>query len=111
MRYLGFRTLTGWLKGEVPGRDASVSKLFWSEHHKTTTDLAVTLLGADALAPTGRKPIRHYRADDPGAPNSSASWVDTWMAAVSGTIYAGTSQVQRNILAESVLGLPKETRR
>ena len=110
MRYLGMRTLTGWLKGEVPGRDASVSKLFWSEHHKVTTDLAVSLLGADALAPSGRKPIRHYRADDPGAPNSSASWVDTWFAAISGTIYAGTSQVQRNILAESVLGLPKEAR-
>ncbi|WP_433602349.1 acyl-CoA dehydrogenase family protein [Nocardia sp. CA-135953] len=110
MRYLGLRTLTGWLKGETPGRDASISKLYWSEHHRETTDLAVSLLGADALAPTGRAPIRHYRTDDPGAPNSSASWTDTWMAAISGTIYAGTSQVQRNILAESVLGLPKEPR-
>ncbi|MFE9320790.1 acyl-CoA dehydrogenase family protein [Nocardia sp. NPDC052278] len=110
MRYLGLRTLTGWLKGEAPGRDASISKLYWSEHHRETTDLAVSLLGADALAPTGRAPIRHYRADDPGAPNSSASWTETWMAAISGTIYAGTSQVQRNILAESVLGLPKEPR-
>ena len=108
MRYLGLRTLTGWLKGEVPGRDASVSKLYWSEHHKTTTDLGVSLLGAQALAPTGRKPTRHYRADDPGAPNSSASWVDSWMAAIAGTIYAGTSEIQRNILAESALGLPKE---
>ncbi|MEU1525587.1 acyl-CoA dehydrogenase family protein [Nocardia rhamnosiphila] len=110
MRYLGLRTLTGWLKGEVPGRDASISKLYWSEHHRETTDLAVGLLGTDALAPTGRAPIRHYRADDPGAPNSSASWTETWMAAISGTIYAGTSQVQRNILAESVLGLPREPR-
>src|SRR4051794_9542527 len=110
MRYLGLRTLTGWLKGEVPGRDSSISKLYWSEHHKLVTDLGVTLLGADALAPTGRRPIRHYRADDPGAPNSSASWVDTWMIAISGTIYAGTSEVQRNILSESVLGLPKEQR-
>jgi alkylation response protein AidB-like acyl-CoA dehydrogenase len=110
MRYLGLRTLTGWLNGDEPGRDASVSKLYWSEHHRLVTDLAVTLLGADALVPTGRQPIRHYRADDPDAPNSSASWVGTWMTAVSGTIYAGTSEVQRNILAESVLGLPKEPR-
>jgi alkylation response protein AidB-like acyl-CoA dehydrogenase len=110
MRYLGFRTLTGWLKGEATGRDASISKLYWSEHHRQVTDLGVTLLGADALAPTGRTPIRHYRADDPSAPNSSASWVTTWMTAVSGTIYAGTSEVQRNILAETVLGLPKEYR-
>ena len=110
MRYLGLRTLTGWLKGEVPGRDSSISKLYWSEHHKQTTDLGVTLLGAEALAPTGRWPIRHYRADDPSAPNSAASWVGTWMIAISGTIYAGTSEVQRNILAEAVLGLPKEQR-
>jgi len=110
MRYLGMRTLSGWLKGEVPGRDASISKLYWSEHHRQTTDLALDLLGADALAPTGRWPIRHYRADDPDAPNSSASWVGTWMTAISGTIYAGASEIQRNILAESVLGLPKEPR-
>ena len=110
MKFLGWRTLTGWLKGEVPGRESSVSKLYWSEHHRQVTDLAVTLLGADALAPSGRSPIRHYRADDPDAPNSSASWTGTWMTAVSGTIYAGTSEIQRNILAESVLGLPKEPR-
>jgi alkylation response protein AidB-like acyl-CoA dehydrogenase len=110
MRYLGLRTLSGWLKGEVPGRDSSISKLYWSEHHRKTTDLGVTLMGADALAPSGRWPIRHYRADDPSAPNSSASWVGTWMTAVSGTIYAGTSEVQRNILSEAVLGLPKEHR-
>ena len=110
MKYLGWRTLTGWLKGEVPGRDASVSKLYWSEHHRQVTDLAVTLLGAAAMTPTGRSPIRHYRTDDPDAPNSPASWTGTWMTAISGTIYAGTSEIQRNILAESVLGLPKEPR-
>ena len=110
MRYLGLRTLTGWLKGDLPGADASVSKLYWSEHHRETTDVAVSLLGADALTPTGRRPIRHYRTDDPDAPNSSASWVGTWLTAVSGTIYAGTSEIQRNILAETVLGLPREKR-
>ena len=111
MKYLGWRTLTGWLKGELPGREASVSKLYWSEHHRRVTDLAMTLLGAEAMAPSGRSPIRHYRTDDPDAPNSSASWAGTWMTAISGTIYAGTSEIQRNILAEAVLGLPKEPRR
>jgi alkylation response protein AidB-like acyl-CoA dehydrogenase len=110
MKYLGWRTLTGWLKEDTPGQEASVSKLYWSEHHRAVTDLAVTLLGAGALAPTGRSPVRHYRTDDPDAPNSSASWTGTWMTAISGTIYAGTSEIQRNILAESVLGLPREPR-
>jgi alkylation response protein AidB-like acyl-CoA dehydrogenase len=110
MKFLGWRTLTGWLKGEVPGRDASVSKLYWSEHHRQVTELALRLLGPAAMTPTGRTPIRHYRTDDPDAPNSTASWTGTWMTAISGTIYAGTSQIQRNILAETVLGLPKEPR-
>ena len=58
--------------------------------------------------PTGRLPPRAFRTDDPGAPNSSASWVGAFYNAMAGTIYAGTSQIQRNILGETVLGLPKE---
>jgi alkylation response protein AidB-like acyl-CoA dehydrogenase len=45
-----------------------------------------------------------------GSPYSARSWVEVSMRARSGTIYAGTSQVQRNILGEMVLGLPKEPR-
>jgi alkylation response protein AidB-like acyl-CoA dehydrogenase len=110
MRFMGARVLTGWLKGETPGTEASVSKLYWSEHHRSVTDLAMTLLGPAGLIPEGRPPLRHFRTDDPGAPNSTASWYHTWLAAVSGTIYAGTSEIQRNILAETALGLPRETR-
>jgi alkylation response protein AidB-like acyl-CoA dehydrogenase len=54
--------------------------------------------------------LRHFRTDDPGAPNTTASWSHTWLTAISGTIYAGTSEIQRNILAESALGLPREPR-
>ena len=62
------------------------------------------------LVPEGHVPPRAYRTDDPGAPNSTASWEHVWMLnAASGTVYAGTSQVQRNILAESILGLPRES--
>jgi alkylation response protein AidB-like acyl-CoA dehydrogenase len=110
MRFLGARILTGWLRGDAPGTEASVSKLYWSEHHRYVTDLAMTLLGPDGLIPQGRPPLRHFRTDDPGAPNSTASWSHTWLTAISGTIYAGTSEIQRNILAESTLGLPREAR-
>jgi alkylation response protein AidB-like acyl-CoA dehydrogenase len=110
MGYLGKRILTGWLRGDPPGVEASVSKLYWSEHHREVTDLAMTLLGPAAMVTEGRPPLRHFRTDDPGAPNSTASWSHTWLTAVSGTIYAGTSEVQRNILAESALGLPREQR-
>ena len=110
MRHLGNRVLTTWLAGETTGTAASVSKLYWSEHHREVTDLAMDILGPEAMVPTGRRPLRHYRADDPGAPNSTASWSTVWLNAVSGTIYAGTSEVQRNILAETALGMPREPR-
>lgn len=110
MRYLGYRILTGWLKGAEPGPESSIAKLYWSEYHTKVTDLAMDIMGLHGQVPVGRPPLRTYRADDPGAANSSASWSTTYLIARSGTIYAGTSQVQRNILAERVLGLPREPR-
>jgi alkylation response protein AidB-like acyl-CoA dehydrogenase len=108
MRYLGMRTLTKFVNGEHPGPDASIFKLYWSEYHRKVSELAVDILGPEAMVPTGRWPSNAFQADDVGAPNDSASWVGTFLIARAGTIYAGTSQIQRNILGELVLGLPKE---
>jgi alkylation response protein AidB-like acyl-CoA dehydrogenase len=110
MRYNGMRTLTKFLQGHHPGPDGAISKLYWSEYHRIVTELSVELLGAEALVPTGREPSSAFQADDAGAPNSSASWVGTFLNARAGTIYAGSSQIQRNIIGEMVLGLPKEPR-
>jgi hypothetical protein len=110
MRYLGMRTLTTFLAGQQPGPNASISKLYWSEYHRVVTELGVDILGPDALVPSGRKPSSAFQADDPGAPNSSASWTNTFLNARAGTIYAGSSQIQANIIGEMVLGLPKEPR-
>lgn len=110
MRLLGMRTLTGFLKGGQPGPGESAFKLYWSEYHRRVTELAVDILGPDAMVPDGMWPATSFHADNPGAPNDSASWVGTFYNARAGTIYAGTSQVQRNILGEMVLGLPKEPR-
>ena len=110
MRYSGMRVLTQFLKGHHPGPDGAISKLYWSEYHLTVTELATKILGADAMVPSGRPPSSSFGADDAGAPNSSASWGNTFLSARAGTIYAGSSQVQRNIIGEMVLGLPKEPR-
>jgi hypothetical protein len=110
MRFNGMRVLTQFLKGHHPGPDGAISKLFWSEYHLTVTELATRILGAEAMVPTGRPPSSSFSTDDAGAPNSSASWVGTFLSARAGTIYAGSSQVQRNIIGEMVLGLPKEPR-
>ena len=108
MRYLGLRTLTAYLSGQEPGPNAAITKLYWSEYHKDATELAVDILGAAAMVPDGRAPSTSIQTDDPGAPDDSASWIGTMYAARGGTIYAGTSQVQRNIIGERILGLPKE---
>jgi alkylation response protein AidB-like acyl-CoA dehydrogenase len=108
MRFLGMRTLTQFLAGHHPGPDAALGKLFWSEYHQVVTELAVDIMGADALHFEGRKPPSSFSTDDPGAANTSGSWVNTFLNARAGTIYAGSSQIQRNIIGEMVLGLPKE---
>ena len=108
MRYLGMRTLTLFLAGKEPGPDAAITKLYWSEYHKLETALAIDILGPEAMVPSGRWPSNSLQTDDPGAPNDSASWVGSMYASMGGTIYAGTSQIQRNIIGERILGLPKE---
>ncbi len=110
MRYLGMRTLTQFLAGEHPGADASVFKLYWSEYHRKVTELAVDILGADGMHLVGNLPSSAFSTDSAGAKNESGSWIGTFLNARAGTIYAGTSQVQRNIIGEIVLGLPKEPR-
>jgi len=111
MKSLGDRILAGYVRDGSLGPESSVSKLYWSEYHQQTTKLAVDILGTDALTWTGDLPMRWYRADDPGAPNDSASWLSVHLSnAMAGTIYAGTSEVQRNIIAERILGLPRDSR-
>ena len=110
MRYLGMRTLTQFLGGSRPGAEASIFKLYWSEYHRKVTELAVDILGADGMHLAGKLPNSAFSTDAAGARNDSASWIGTFLNARAGTIYAGTSQVQRNIIGEMMLGLPKEPR-
>ncbi|MEP1126230.1 MAG: acyl-CoA dehydrogenase family protein [Ilumatobacter sp.] len=108
MGFLGKRVLTQFLAGHHPGPDAAIGKLQWSEYHKVVTELAMDIMGADALFWDGRKPPSSFGADDAGAANSQSSWIGTFLNARAGTIYAGSSQIQRNIIGEMILGLPKE---
>jgi len=110
MRFMGLGTLTRFIAGAQPGPSESLFKLYWSEYHKQVTELAIDILGADAMWVEGAPPMTSFNTDLPGAPNSSASWIGSFYNARAGTIYAGTSQVQRNIVGEMVLGLPKEPR-
>jgi alkylation response protein AidB-like acyl-CoA dehydrogenase len=109
MRWLGYRILTEVLSGNDMGHAASVSKLYWSEYHRVATQLALDIQGLAGLDLHGKAPTRHFRADEPGSdPSNTNSWWQVSLNARAGTIYAGTSEVQRTILAEAALGLPRE---
>mgnify|MGYP005811531497 CR=1 FL=1 len=110
MRYRGYQALTTFLKGGRPGADAAISKLVWSEYFQRETELALEILGMDALTPAGHGTNGALQTADVGTPNSSRAWVETALSARAATIYAGSSQVQRNIIGEQLLGLPKEPR-
>jgi alkylation response protein AidB-like acyl-CoA dehydrogenase len=84
----------------VPGIGGSVFKLSFSEHAQALGDLAMEMLDRAALC---ADPLDG--AD--GAPLGNAEQVHNWFKSINLTIAAGTSQVQRNIVAERILGLPR----
>ncbi|MFF3412835.1 acyl-CoA dehydrogenase family protein [Streptomyces sp. NPDC002742] len=104
------RLATRLAGGHEPGPQAAVVKLLTSEYHRKATELAMDVLGLDALTPTGDPSPNWYYTDDAGAPNSSASWTSVYLNARAATIYGGSSQIQRGIVGEMLLGLPKEPR-
>ena len=110
MRYRGYRDLTLSLHGRLPGADAAISKVIWSEYFRRYTDLAVEILGLDALGARGPGNGGARLVPAAGTPNSPSCWTDELLYARASTIYAGSSQIQRNVIGEQLLGLPKEPR-
>ena len=82
--------------GEALGSEASFMKIFWSE-----LDVAIN---AAALNMLGERAEFNASADDA---EQGGAWMDAYLFALSGPIYAGTNEIQRNIVAERVLGLPR----
>ena len=78
------------------GPESSTNKIFWSE-----LDLALHEVALDILGPRAEL---HGFAPDAG---DVGDWLDGWIFALAGPIYAGSNEIQRNIIAERMLGLPK----
>jgi alkylation response protein AidB-like acyl-CoA dehydrogenase len=110
LRFYGLRTLTSVLKNDVLGPESSINKLLWSELFQRMTELATNLLGADAMTPSGDGPLSPIFAEAAGEPDTSQRWVSHFLGARPASIYSGSNEIQRNILGERVLGLPKEPR-
>jgi hypothetical protein len=111
MKEIGMAVRGRVISGQEIGDEVAIIKVIWSEYHRELTSWALSLLGPEALTVTGRHASSVDDTDDPGAINSSASWISVYLNSQAGTIYAGTSNIQRNIIAERLLGLPKEPTR
>lgn len=92
-----YQTVSKLLAGGKIGAEASLNKIFWSE-----LDVRMHELGLELLGPRAELLPHAPAAGDVG------DWLDGYVFALSGPIYAGTNQIQRNIIAERLLGLPRK---
>jgi alkylation response protein AidB-like acyl-CoA dehydrogenase len=95
-----YATASRLARGGQIGAEASTNKIVWSELDLLMHETAMRILGARAeLMP---------HAPDAGESGANAySWLDGFLFAQAGPIYAGTNEIQRNIIAERMLGLPR----
>lgn len=111
MRCLGELALSRWLDGEDIGAESSLHKLLWSEWIQAATELALDILGDESITPVGEGLQGvSFPASEAGSMNTSGAWLDYFMRARAATIYAGSNEIQRNIVAERILELPRERR-
>jgi alkylation response protein AidB-like acyl-CoA dehydrogenase len=114
LRINGLRSLSTTLMGKKdPGMAAlgATNKMFWTEMHKAAMELALDIQGADSMLVDsamgdGNWPGTAREKRREGYPVSSM--MSAFFFSRSETIWGGTSQIQRNIVGERVLGLPKE---
>jgi alkylation response protein AidB-like acyl-CoA dehydrogenase len=96
IRYTGYRQLSALSRGDLPGPEASAGKLAGTRTARELVDLAVRMLGGDAL----------YGSTADG----SSTWQDSQALLPGMAIAGGTNEVLRNVIGERVLGLPAEPR-
>jgi alkylation response protein AidB-like acyl-CoA dehydrogenase len=94
MRAIGYRMVTGILRTGRPGLEASMAKLYWSEMVRRMSSLALQMEGAAGIL-------------DGADANEDGRWQRGYLSAFAQTIAAGSTEIQKNIIAERILGLPR----
>ncbi|MEV7965046.1 acyl-CoA dehydrogenase family protein [Sphaerisporangium sp. NPDC088356] len=94
MRFNALRTMTSLSAGE-PGPEVSIAKLYWSEWHRRLGELAQAVQGREGLVASG-------------GPYDLNDLQRLYLFSRADTIYAGSSEIQRDIIAERTLGLPRD---
>jgi len=89
------QTVTRVMEGAAIGAESSINKIFWSEMDVRMHLAALELLGEKA------------ELDGGTSAESGGAWMKGYQFALAGPIYAGTNEIQRNVIAERVLGLPR----
>ena len=95
-----YRHVLQFVKTGVLGPESSIGKLYWSSWHRRLGEIAMHVLGTDGLLVDGDQ-RGEYELNE---------LERTFMVSRSETIYAGASEIQRNIIGKRVLGLPREPR-
>jgi alkylation response protein AidB-like acyl-CoA dehydrogenase len=94
MRLTGLRTISKLINGGSVGPESSIGKLHWSKWHQRLGELEMDILGADAMVHGSTAEVTDMQY--------------TFLFSRAHTIYAGSSEIQRNIIGERVLGLPRD---
>jgi alkylation response protein AidB-like acyl-CoA dehydrogenase len=92
VRYHNLKAVSRIANGATIGPESSLQKIVWSEAHRRLGDLAMDAFGVDGVA---------------GAEPAAKLFRDVYLKSHAETIFAGTSEIQRNIIADRVLGLPR----
>jgi alkylation response protein AidB-like acyl-CoA dehydrogenase len=96
-KYTAARAITRLLKGELPGPEASAGKIWWCDKHQALQEAAQEVLGLYAQVGRGSP----WAIDD-------GIWQYSFLRSRANSIEGGTTEIQRNIIGERVLGLPKD---
>jgi alkylation response protein AidB-like acyl-CoA dehydrogenase len=108
LRYAGFRILSKLEQGSRPGAESSIDKLYYSEMDKRHQELMQDILGPYGQIESGLS--EELSLNSSTLRGDDSTWAYNFLWSRAGTIYAGSSEIQKNIIGERVLRLPREAR-